>query len=430
MPSSLIELRPDRRLLDHDFEGYKLNLQALPHFSYELDSPVDRVYPDEGQYSFIHAKLFALHNHLILDYWDYSYKYYYIDKNQQVRRVTFENNRTFRNEFVYDVPTRVERKSGHFNLCLTFPSQTTAVVSDGAGFLHIVDTGTRNKPEEGKLWQTQHSSAVLGEGKCFVVLDSRQQEKNDKEILHILLQSVEQSEIHFSSILTLVSFEKNDQTWSQVTMKQMKGKGVVHYAAIETSGDAVYIASDNMFKFTHDSDKDIISEAPKEEEVRKKIYTWLQTSEDITVTFKLDAGFDKSLVHVDVTPHQIKVNYSGNTYIEGKLQHPVDSELTTWNIQDNGQVDILITKSESMLWNELVEGGDKKGEQVLDASLVEEAHRRLAHLCSETVVNPVEPPLDVGMQELEECDAASEEDTVLGKQFNFFSNLDQFCQPR
>ncbi|KAL0850645.1 hypothetical protein ABMA28_012398 [Loxostege sticticalis] len=411
MPTSLVELRPDRRLLNHDFEGYKLNLQALPHFSCGLPSPVNRVYPDEVQYSFIHAKLFALHNHLILDYWDYSHKYYYIDKKWQVCRVSFETNHTFQNTVVYVIPSNVERKSGHFNLCLSFVSQELALVSDGAGYLHIVDTGPRNKPEQSSHWQTLHSSLVLGEGKYFVILDSRLQEKNSTESLHCLLQSVEQSEKHFSSVLTWVTFQRTDHTWSQQSIKELKGKGIVHYAAIETSFEALYIASDNAFKFTHDSEKDITDEV--KEDTRKVIYTWLQTSEDITLTLKLEAGFDKTLMHVDVSPLQIKVSYAGNSFIEGKLRHKVDSEFTTWNVQDNGQVDILITKSESMLWDELLEGGDAKGEQIMDASLVEEAHRRLAHLCSETEVTADQSAPVLTTQELEECDAATEEDTVL-----------------
>ncbi|XP_063829832.1 nudC domain-containing protein 1 [Ostrinia nubilalis] len=411
MPSSLIELRPDRRLLDHEFEGYKLDLQALPHFSSSLPLPVDRVFPDDVQYSFIHAKLFALHNHLTLDYWDYSYKFYYINNKRQVCQQSFETDKTFRSAVVYTIPSTVERKSGHFNLCLSFVSQGLAVVSDGAGYLHIVDTGPRNKPEESNHWQTLHSSLVLGEGKYFVILDSRLQEKNSKQTLHCLLQSVEQTEKHFSSVLTWVSFENTDHTWSQVSLKELKGKGIIHYAAIETSCEALYIASDNAFTFTHDTEKNITE--PETEDLRKIIYTWLQTSEDITLTLKLEAGFDKKLVHVDVSPLQIKVSYAGKSFIEGKLRHKVDSEFTTWNVQDNGQVDILVTKTESMLWDELLEGGDAKGEQVMDASLVEEAHRRLAHLCAETEVTPDLTSTGLSTQELEECDAPSEEDTVL-----------------
>ncbi|KAM3956588.1 nudC domain-containing protein 1 [Aphomia sociella] len=413
MPASLVEIRPDRRLLDHEFEGYKLNLQALPHYVHNLTSPADRVYPDEIQYSFIHAKLFALHNHLVLDHWDYSFNYYYIDKKQQVRHVTFDNiNRSFQNNVVYDVPAHVERKSGHFNLCLTFPSGTLATVSDGTGYLHIVDTGTRNKLASGNhLWHTQHSSLVLGEGKYFIIVESRVQDNGESELLHCLLQSVEQNEKHFNTVLTWVTFEYIEQNWKQVSIRQLQGKGIVHHAAIETSCSALYIASDNHFKFISDSEKDIVD--PIKEEPRKIVYTWLQTTEDITVTLKLQESFDRNLLHVSITPLTIKISYAGNIFVDGKLRHKVDSELTTWNVQENGQVDVLITKSDSMMWDDFLEGRDSNGEQIMDASLVEEAHKRLAHLCSETEAIADQAVSRFSTQELEECDAASEEDTVL-----------------
>uniref|UniRef100_A0A2A4JWX4 NudC domain-containing protein 1 n=1 Tax=Heliothis virescens TaxID=7102 RepID=A0A2A4JWX4_HELVI len=411
--SSLVELRPNRRLLDHDFEGYKLNLQALPHFSHDLVTPVDRVYPDEVQYSFVHAKLFALHNHLVLDYWDYSLNYYYIDKEQKIRHVSFEStNQTFHNDVVYDVPAHVERQSGHFNLCLSFPSNSLAVVSDGTGYLHIVSTGARTRPSgRNQPWQTLQSSLILGEGKYFIIVDSRVQEKDNTETLHCLLQSVEQNESHFNSVLTWVTFDNDGQEWKQMSFRQVQGKGIVHYAALETSCAALYIASDNTFKFTSDSEREITE--PSKQAPRTVIYTWLQTTEDITITLKLETNFNKNLLVVNVTPLHIKVSYAGKTFVDGKLKQKVDSELTTWNVQDNGQVDILITKSDSMLWEELLEGGDPNGEQVLDASLVEEAHRRLAHLCAETEVTTEPAMPGVSTQELEECDAASEEDTVL-----------------
>ncbi|KAJ8734445.1 hypothetical protein PYW08_013695 [Mythimna loreyi] len=411
--SALVELRPNRRLLDHDFEGYKLNLQALPHFSHKLPSPVDRVYPDEVQYSFVHAKLFALHNHLVLDYWDYTLNYYYIDKQQKVRHVSFETtNQTFHNDVVYDVPAHVERKSGHFNLCLSFPSNSLALVSDGTGYLHIVDTGARSRPSgRNQVWQTLQSSLILGQGKYFIIVDSRTQERDNVEELHCLLQSVEQNESHFNSVLTWVSFENDGEGWKQMSFRQVQGKGIVHYAAIETSCTALYVASDNTFNFTSDSEREITK--PSKEEPRTRIYTWLQTTEDITITLKLEANFNKQLLIVNVAPLSIKVSYAGKTFLDGKLKQKVDSELTTWNVQDSGQVDILLTKSESMLWEDLLEGGDPNGEQILDASLVEEAHRRLAHLCAETQVAADPPAPGLTTQELEECDAASEEDTFL-----------------
>lgn len=413
MPSDLVELRLNRHLLDHEFEGYKLNLQTLPHHTLDLEAPVDKVYPDEVQYSFVHAKLFALHNHLVLDHWGYSFNYYYFDENKQVRHVTFENtNCSFQNKIVYKVPAHVERAPGHFNLCLGFPSDDLAVVSDGTGFLHIVDTGPRHRSPK-QTWQTLNSSLILGEGKYFIIVDSRILEKDNNRVLHCLLQSVEQNDKHFNSVLTWVTFGFDGQSWNQTTFRQLQGKGIIHYAAIETSCKALYIASDHPFKFTMDSEQEI--KKPVKEGERKIIYTWLQSTEDVNITLKLGQNFDKKLFHVNITPLAIKVSYAGKTFVDGNLQQRVDSELTTWNVQDDGQVDILITKSESMLWDELISGGDRNGEQIMDASLVEEAHNRLAHLCSETEAAPDQSVPGFSTQELEECDAASEEDTVLGK---------------
>ncbi|XP_050663633.1 nudC domain-containing protein 1 [Leptidea sinapis] len=411
MTSNLVELRPNRRLLDHGFEGYKLNLNSLPQHRFNLQSDVDRLYPDDIQYSFIHAKLFALQNHLVPDLWDHAFNFYYIDKNQQVRNITFENiNNTIQQAIVYDVPASEERKSGNFNLCLQFPSSHLAVISDGRGYLHIVDTGTRNKPAtEKSQWQTIHSTLAL-EGKYFVIVDTRVQDTDCKEVLHCLLQSVEQNEKHFNSVLTWITLENEGQGWKQVATRQIQGKGIVHYAAFEVGCTAIYIASDNLFKFTSDSERDIIM--PSKEQPRQIIYTWLQTAEDITITLQLENKFNKNLLHVNVTPLTIKVSYAGKDFVNGKLSHKVDSELTTWNVQDNGQVDVLITKAESMLWDGLIEGGDSNGEQIMDATLVEDTHRRLAHLCSETEVTD-KSVIALSTQELEECDAASEEDTVL-----------------
>ncbi|GBP84712.1 NudC domain-containing protein 1 [Eumeta japonica] len=410
MPST-IELRPNRRLLDHEFEGYKLNLQSLPHWTHDLEESVDKLYPDELQYSFLHTRLFALHNHLIADYWDHHYSFYYIDKKQQVRKIYFNSdNHSFTNVVVYDVPAHVQRKSGHFNLCLSFPASNIAVISDGTGYLHIVSTENRTNTDQ--KWQTVYSSLALGENNFFVIIDTRVHEKNSKIHVHCLLQSIEQLDSHFCSVLTLLTFENNGNVWKQTNLKQLQGKGIIHYAAIETNCAALYVASDNQFKFTKDSEKDIES-IKKEEEPKKIIYTWMQTMDDITVTLKLGPNYDKNLLHVFVSPVLVKVSYAGNIFVDGKMVHKVDSELTTWNVQEDGQVDILITKSDSMIWDGFLVGGDIHGQEILDPSLVEETHKRLAHLCSESLVTADHTVSAVSTQELEECDAASEEDTVL-----------------
>lgn len=72
MTPKLFELRPDRSLLNPDFNGYKLSLDKIPALKKEFDTSVDRVLPNNEQYSLLHAKLFGLHNHLYTDHFDRS----------------------------------------------------------------------------------------------------------------------------------------------------------------------------------------------------------------------------------------------------------------------------------------------------------------------------------------------------------------------
>lgn len=411
MPPILVELRPNRRLLDHDFDGYKLNLSALPHWSLELQSPVDKVNPDDTQYSFLHAKLFALHNHLIADQWSHRYTFYYIDNQRKVRRIHFDSeNHTFQVSNVYTVPVCEERRCGHFNLSLKFPSSDIGLISDGTGYLHIVTTDSRGTSDT--PWKTVHSSQILGEDKYFIIIDCRCEELNDSLLVHCLVQSVEQCDSNFNSVLTWVTFSttKSYTEWKQNGIKQMQGKGVIHYAAIESTFTALYIAADHQFTFINDDGK-TTSEAPEEE--HKIMYTWLQTMEDINICLQLPHRYDKGLLHVQVTPLTIKVTYAGTTFVNGTLMNKVDSELTTWNVQEDGKVDILLTKSESQLWSDFMQVKDPSGEQIMDASLVEEAHRRLSHLCSERELEPDKIVPGLSTQQLEECDAVSDEDTTL-----------------
>jgi hypothetical protein len=65
MYPKLLDLRPDRNLLLEDFDGYKLSLEPTPLLKHELTIKPDKV--RTNKYSFLHAQLFGLHNHLVRD---------------------------------------------------------------------------------------------------------------------------------------------------------------------------------------------------------------------------------------------------------------------------------------------------------------------------------------------------------------------------
>ena len=83
-------LRPDRDLLNHKFEGYKLSGNSLDVCSTTLLSAVSDVsLKDELLISFQHVRAFGNVNHLVLDSWTDGGKteaVYFVDENYEVQR--------------------------------------------------------------------------------------------------------------------------------------------------------------------------------------------------------------------------------------------------------------------------------------------------------------------------------------------------------
>jgi hypothetical protein len=59
---------------------------------------------------------------------------------------------------VWEMPSNHVRKSGHYNTSLSFSSPELAVLSDGAGTLHVVHTGIRRQTT---TWKVRKICLVL-----------------------------------------------------------------------------------------------------------------------------------------------------------------------------------------------------------------------------------------------------------------------------
>ena len=53
---------------------------------------------------------------------------------------------------VWEMPSNHMRKAGHYNTSLSFASSDLAVLADGAGTLHVVNTGSRR---EATVWRVR-----------------------------------------------------------------------------------------------------------------------------------------------------------------------------------------------------------------------------------------------------------------------------------
>ncbi|RZC33678.1 nudC domain-containing protein 1 [Asbolus verrucosus] len=399
----LLELRPNRSLQNSDFDGYKLSLAPIPTITEQLKVPVDRLVPDANQYSLLHAKLYALHNHLSGESGE-SESVYFVDKDLNVQKFCIETElNQFSSVAVWQIPMQKERISGDYNVSMKFASEEIAVVADGMGYLYVLDRAPRSNSDE---WKIIFSGDVAGPGQNFVISDVVYK-KSEKPELHLLLVSIRQTNPNerYSTLLHWITLLKTN-SWNQIALRELTVKGVVQYANLEHTCEAVYIVSDAGCKFTLDSENEICeTEGPRSE----KKYTWTQSKEDVTVKFPLPSGANKNLVDIKTEVGHIQVKYEQTIILEGALYQRIDPDMTYSTMANNG-LEVVLQKSQNGLWPEIVEG-DRFGEYIPDPSSVDEITERLAPLTSDTELAPP-PGTTFNSQQVEECDFEYDKLTV------------------
>lgn len=428
------ELRPNKKLLDTNFSGYKLSLDSIPVYRHTVDEGVDRVSASDDQYSFLHVRVFSLHNHLFGDSWNDSCVYF-IDKSWYVKKaaISCESARVDRLETVWQIPHVVERKPGHYNASIGFPSAEFAVITDGAGMLHILSRLLQP-------WQHVFSGDVLGQNSPFLIVACHQETNavNKSKIIHCMLLHIEFTEGLYSEIkivnqnnktpnrvvtaldwVTLV--EEEEGHWSVQSIRKLATSGVVEYIAFEEGNQHLYIASDASVKFLEDPVNPIIE--PMEEakvsdnpDEKVKSYSYQQSEDDIKLWFSLSDECTRNDVQITVTDLDIRVECKEKQLLSGKLFHVVEGDLTTWSIENNRLEIILIKRETGLMWQELIVG-NKDGEELPDPAVVSEVHSRLAHLSSDKEITEAGDGCapSFNMDQLEECDAFPTAMTVLSR---------------
>lgn len=390
MPPTVIELRPDRSLLNSEFEGYKLSLENSPMYRKELPSSADRVLPNKDQYSLLHAKIFGLHNHLVGEMIDEKEYVYFVDESRNINKVSFDPlaSELVLTSNLWTVPNTEERTPGDFNISFKLVSDDVAVLADGTGILHILQTGSR---KESDTWNCVFSDDVLDRKETFIVVDSLSRLDETKGLfLHCLLLRIafDEATEKYATVLNWVTFSKgDDDKWGQVAIRELQAAGNVHYAHFEMSGEALYVASDAGFKFTIDSERPILEDV-EEVVAAKKKYMWTQTKEDVTVHLKLPPNFNKSHLKIEVNPSDVCIKYLDEDVLSGDLQNGIDSDLSTWTVEHNSLEIVLYKNEVGLMWSELVKN-NSEGEYFVDQTLAEEIHHKLAHLCNESLVNGI-----------------------------------------
>ncbi|XP_045606303.2 nudC domain-containing protein 1 isoform X2 [Procambarus clarkii] len=356
-----ISLKLDHKLLNPNFDGYKLFSDAgVTVYTQTLREGVGR----RKSYSncYLHTRLEALHNHLFGDPFHPLSVYYFNNRGHLVKCNYSEDSRLSTGEVVWqaDLSKSCEDEceasiglSGHYQASVHFPSSDVAVVNTGQGALHVLETGDRNITHSWLLsFECNAQNGVIAHASLL-------RGDDDKRFLHCLLVAV----------TTPNNLNNNPE----------------------------YVVTDEKLENTKDSALHLIH------------WLTITNNENITVMMNVDTAL-KEEVKVEVTAKELNVHISDKQILQGHFQHPVKADLVTWTLVD-GKLEVILTKvSAGVTWQKIFDSSDMDEEEIPDHQMVEDVNQKLAHLTSNKW-NP-SPDLEKSAYnagQLEACDEASED---------------------
>lgn len=340
--ANIIDLRPNQLLLNPNFDGYKLSLEAIPILKTELPAEPRRLFTSDDQYSFLHAKLFSLHNYLFRDPW-LPYSSYFVDENFNIQNVRYSTESGTLNNIkvVHNIPKPIS-KGGDYNASLNFVSEHVCIFADGCGNLSIFNTGDRYRIDE---WKTIFTGTILENSESFVIQDARWEIINNVQQIQCLLLSVQQKketdDAKFEVIIDWIVIKKNAESnnWESSVVRQLRGNAIPEYCSLEPKCNGILLSSDREFKFTFDAENPIV-EAKKEDgdaaevgvdENRQK-FVWTQTEEDVIIQFGISRAASKHDFKVICDGTKLNVRHKIETLLEVELFGSIDNDLTTWSL--------------------------------------------------------------------------------------------------
>ncbi|XP_015184696.1 PREDICTED: nudC domain-containing protein 1 [Polistes dominula] len=400
--TKIIELRPDRSLLNPRFEKYQFSPDIVPVKSeISLENDVYRLELNPDQESWLEVRLFALHNHLFTNPYDTSC--WFIDKEHIIWRV----NKIGTLQKIYKLRTPNQSSKLLYNPSIGFTSNNIVVISNGGDSLYLLKEDHSGQVE----------AFLLEEAEPGVILDIRYVQTKS-QIIIALSSIVDDNGKKCTKLVllfyTLQQYDEKQNTFHLSNKQVLKVRGTVEYVFIEENGDHLHSICQNNIIFESDNKK--ITENSKKnisdkEHIKIPKYCWSQDEDSLTVWVKIPEKYYQSQAKVNVKSNEISITVNDDILIQGECQHRLDEKLTTWKHEkDTLQLD-LIKFENGLMWNELIKG-DTGGECLPNESLAAEIHSRLAHLCSENPNAPGgegQPFLGFNSEQLEECDIEGKE---------------------
>ncbi|XP_064101121.1 nudC domain-containing protein 1-like [Macrobrachium nipponense] len=345
---------------------------------------------------YLHTRLEALHNHLFGDPFNGTFVYYFSSKGHLLKHNFSKDTRLGAGEVVWQAdftePDEVSEddkaENLHYFASVCFPSSDLAIVGNGQGSLHILETGDRSTTRSWlELFECTTQRGILTQARladgeahdryihCLMMSVMPLQSLINNE-LYVLDDKLRTSSASAAQVVHWLTLKYNGATWNLNRIRTIAGEGTVEYCSVDEKTSGVLLLCHKNFSFIHDSCTPVAKTSPKEEKLLPK-FSFLQTSDDITVW--------------------------------------MNEELPKKDVTCDGTLEIVLCKaSEGVNWKALFQSQDPAGEELLDPQLVEEVNQRLAHLTSDKFdanPDPDNPAYNPG--QFEACDEANEDLVLL-----------------
>lgn len=405
MPPNLIELRPDPKLIKSNFDGYKLSLEPIPIIKYECPVQPDRILQSESQYSFLHANIFFLQNHLVRDSW-LPGSSYYIDENLEVQKIEYDekNGRLKPIQCVYKVPKQRDREPNDYNLSFIFISEKYCLLSNGIGSMQLIETDDRRKNKEWKCSQNFHqllenqwedNSGNFG----FLIQDARFEIVANEKQIHCLLLHVQQNDkTAFECVIDWLTL-KLDTVWKVATRRTLKGKNYPYYCSLGNKSKSIVLTSSANFEFIYDSEFPIVipENSPDENVKTEFLFEWSQTGEELILKFK-EKDACLADYKINYNEKKLQVNYKDKILIDSELFGAIENDLTTWSIENKFLQVVLVKKTAELPWPSIFP--DSGPNETFDIN-------RLENMRNDEINNGSAQPVSTLISQVEDCDIDS-----------------------
>ncbi|CAL4065743.1 unnamed protein product, partial [Meganyctiphanes norvegica] len=384
---------------------------------------------------YLRTRLQALNNYLFSDRFHPLSTYTFNRRGHLIKYIYSKETRLGGGEVVWqaDVSTASSYSSGNddeeicnapYNPSFHFPSADLAIATNGCGTLHLLETGDRNNTNtwleafEGLAPAGEVVHSVLCEGPghqreihtlILSVTTLNTLKQDDRFVfMNSQLENSKATALHLVHWITLTY---NGAVWEKNRERILCGEGALEYLSLNEAATGILMLAHNNYSFIYDSQVKLIKpDTPIEKKLSKIDFMYTQESDSVTIWVQLSSSIAKKDLNVNIKSSEMSISVQDESLLQGEFENAIKVDESTWTISE-GKLELSLTKAnESLQWKRVFRSSELVGEELLDPTMVEEIHQRLAHLTTDKLnANPDADKPAFNPEQLEACDEATDD---------------------